>query len=308
MNPPLQRTCDLAMAMLQSGAQTTVAWPDPKHLPRELPDVAPFDYDLLPFTQRAWIKDISERVQCPADFPGVTVMIANATLVGRKVGIRPKRHDDWLVVPNLWGGAVGPPSVMKTPAMQEVLKALRRLEIEAKKRFEAEMLGYLGAALVGKQKRKVAEQTIRDELKNGGDPLAVAKQMLSDDPPVPVRRRYLVNDATVEKLGEILNENPNGVLCYRDELIGLLKSLDKEGQEGARSFYLEAWNGNSRYTYDRIGRGTIDIESAIISIIGSIQPGPTSICPWGCFGGRGGRRSPATVPTSRLSRHFEGVA
>jgi len=64
------------------------------------------------------------------------------------------------------------------------------------------------------------------------------------------------------------------VLGYRDELIGLLKSLDKEGQEGARSFYLEAWNGTGRYTYDRIGRGTIDIEAAVVSLIGSIQPGP----------------------------------
>jgi putative DNA primase/helicase len=97
---------------------------------------------------------------------------------------------------------------------------------------------------------------------------------LKKQTPPPVRRRYLVNDSTVEKLGEILNENPNGILCFRDELIGLLKSLDKEGQEGARSFYLEAWAGDGRYTYDRIGRGTIDIEAAIFSLIGSIQPGP----------------------------------
>ncbi|MBL8758804.1 MAG: DUF3987 domain-containing protein, partial [Phycisphaerae bacterium] len=70
------------------------------------------------------------------------------------------------------------------------------------------------------------------------------------------------------------NENSNGVLVLRDELVGLLKALDKEGQEGARSFYLEAWNGNGRYTFDRIGRGTIDIDAAIVSIIGGIQPGP----------------------------------
>ena len=57
-------------------------------------------------------------------------------------------------------------------------------------------------------------------------------------------------------------------------MFGLLRSLDKEGQEGARSFYLEAWNGTGRYTYDRIGRGTIDIEAAIVSVLGGIQPGP----------------------------------
>jgi len=52
------------------------------------------------------------------------------------------------------------------------------------------------------------------------------------------------------------------------------QTVNRYGQEGARSFYLEAWNGNGRYTYDRIGRGTIDIEAAIVSLIGSIQPGP----------------------------------
>lgn len=58
---------------------------------------------------------------------------------------------------------------------------------------------------------------------------------------------YKITDATVESLGEILIENPWGVLAYRDELHGLLKSLDKEGQEGARAFYLQAYDGNLRH-------------------------------------------------------------
>jgi hypothetical protein len=195
-------------------------------------------------------------------------------VVGRKVGIRPKRQDDWIVVPNLWGAAIGPPSVMKSPAIQEPLKPLKRLELDAKAEFEVAMEEYAAQKLVAEQRAQVGKSAVRDALKSeDGDPLAAAREALQGQEAEPVRRRYLVNDSTVEKLGEILNENPNGVLAYRDELIGLLKSLDKEGQEGARSFYLEAWAGTGRYTYDRIGRGTIDIEAAIISIIGSIQPG-----------------------------------
>src|SRR4028119_1317950 len=90
----------------------------------------------------------------------------------------------------------------------------------------------------------------------------------------PARRRYLLNDATVEKLGEILRDNPNGVAVFRDELTGWIRGLEREGREGDRAFYLEAWNGNGRFTYDRIGRGTIDIEAACVSILGTIQPGP----------------------------------
>ena len=250
------------------------SWPDPQPLPDALPAVAPFHFDLLPVSLRPWIEDIAERIQCPPDYPAVAAMIAVASLVGRKVGIRPKRQDDWLVVPNLWGVAIGPPSVMKTPAIQEPLRPLRRLEIEAKAKFEDDMALFQAAAMVAKQRRKAAETDITMALKKGEDADAIARDALADAPRSPVRRRYLVNDSTVEKLGELLNENANGVLCFRDELIGLLKSLEKDGQEGARAFYLEAWNGAGRYTYDRIGRGTIDIEYAIVSIIGSIQPGP----------------------------------
>jgi putative DNA primase/helicase len=57
-------------------------------------------------------------------------------------------------------------------------------------------------------------------------------------------------------------------------LTGFLHSLEREGREGSRAFYLEAWNGDGRFTYDRIGRGTIDIEAACVSILGGIQPGP----------------------------------
>jgi hypothetical protein len=38
--------------------------------------------------------------------------------------------------------------------------------------------------------------------------------------------------------------------------------------------YCEAWNGAGAYTYDRIGRGTLHIRAACLSVLGGIQPGP----------------------------------
>lgn len=249
-------------------------WPDPQDLPHDLPPVMPFDLDLLPVVFRAWITDIAERLQCPPDYPAVAAMVAVSAIVGRKVGIRPKCQDDWLVVPNLWGMVIGRPSLMKTPAIQEPLKPIKRLEMEAQKDFKAAKYNFVASEAVSQAKAKATKQGIAKAVKTGGDALKVAMDLVQDAAVEPARRRFIVNDSTVEKLGELLNENPNGLLLYRDELVGLLKSLDKDGQEGARSFYLESWNGNGRYTYDRIGRGTLDIEAAIVSIIGAIQPGP----------------------------------
>jgi len=75
-------------------------------------------------------------------------------------------------------------------------------------------------------------------------------------------------------LGEILNENPHGILLFRDELNGFFRTLERQGHEADRAFYLECWNGDNSFTYDRIGRGTLHIAGACLSILGSIQPGP----------------------------------
>jgi hypothetical protein len=101
-------------------------WPELSPLPNALPPVAAFEPRLLPEAFRPWIEDIAERMQCPADFPAVSAMVALGTVVGRRVGIRPKRRDNWHVVPNLWGGVVGRPGIMKTPAIVEGVRPLWR--------------------------------------------------------------------------------------------------------------------------------------------------------------------------------------
>jgi putative DNA primase/helicase len=73
--------------------------------------VPAFNLALLPNALAPWVADVAERIQCPPDFVAVGVLVAAA--IGRKVAMRPKRQDDWAVVPNLWGLAVGPPGVMK---------------------------------------------------------------------------------------------------------------------------------------------------------------------------------------------------
>jgi hypothetical protein len=91
-------------------------------------------------------------------------------------------------------------------------------------------------------------------------------------PSCPILRRYKTNDSTVEKLGELLRENPAGLLILRDELVGLIASWEREGREGDRAFFLEGWNGNQSFDTDRIGRGHISIPNVCMSIFGGIQP------------------------------------
>jgi hypothetical protein len=83
--------------------------------------------------------------------------------------------------------------------------------------------------------------------------LARAHAMLADanEKAPPIKRRYVTNDTTVEALGVILQQNPNGVLTYRYEMLSLLDSLDVEEHATQRGFYLTGRNGDSAYIFDR---------------------------------------------------------
>jgi hypothetical protein len=53
--------------------------------------------------------------------------------------------------------------------------------------------------------------------------------------------------------------------------------MESEEYQSDRAFYLEAFNGDGKFTYDRIGRGTVQIENCTLSLIGGVQP--TRIAP-----------------------------
>ena len=77
---------------------------------------------------------------------------------------------------------------------------------------------------------------------------------------------------TYEAIGQLLISNPNGILIERDELVSLLRHLDREEQVVARGFYMSGWDGKQPYTFDRITRGQLHIEALCISILGNTQP------------------------------------
>jgi predicted transcriptional regulator len=262
---------------LRKADAASIEWSDPQPLPKGLPPVEPFVPGLLPPALRPWIMDIAERMQCPPDFPAASAIVALGSVIGRRCGIRPKRQDDWMVVPNLWGAVIGRPGVLKSPAIEEALRPLHRLEVQACEAHAAEIKLWQADQEAGSLALTAEKEKAKAELKKGTktrEEVAATLVALWDGNGEPTRTRYIVNDSTVEKLGELLAGNPTGLLLVRDELVAWLRSFDRDGREGDRAFYLEAWNGNGRFTYDRIGRGTVEIPAACVSVFGAIQPGP----------------------------------
>lgn len=239
-----------------------------------LPGVLPFDYDYLPGGLRGYVKDISERMQCPPDFAAVAVFVMMATIIGRKVGIRPMRNNDWTVICNLWAAVVGNSGVMKSPTLSAGLSPIKQLQASAYEDFNNRMVEYAAQDEVAKLQKSVAKSEVKKKLSKDKSADVAALLMSNNGGDAPILKRYITNNASYEALGELLMENPNGLMVEADEIIGLLKQLDAGGQEVARSFYLTAADGDKPYTFDRIMRGKgLHIPALCLSIIGGIQPG-----------------------------------
>jgi hypothetical protein len=127
----IARSSDEAFLQILDDA-TCEAWPAVQPVRTELSPVRPMPAEIIPDSLKDFLTDITRRMQCPLDFVAVGAIVVLSSVIGAGCGIRPKRRDDWLVIPNLWSAVVGPPSLMlKSPALAEVMRPLNRLETEA---------------------------------------------------------------------------------------------------------------------------------------------------------------------------------
>ncbi len=214
---------------------------------------------------------------CPPEFVAAAALVALSSIVGARCAIKPKARDPWLIVPNLWGGIVGDPSAKKSPAWAAALRPLDALIARASETHRQALAEYETERVVFDAQKDAIEGRIKEAAKKAskGDPGVIARELRAHGdqaPAEPILRRYRTNDSTVEKLGELLRDNPAGLLVLRDELVGLIANWEREGREGERAFFLEAWNGNQAFDTDRIGRGHISIANLCLAIFGGIQP------------------------------------
>ncbi|WP_284452582.1 DUF3987 domain-containing protein [Parachlamydia acanthamoebae] len=252
--------------------------PDP--IQESWSDVSPCPIATLPKEVADWIQGIAKQMQIAEDFFVAPLLVYLGSLIGRKRGLRLRQDTSWIEFPNLWGIVVGRPSMMKSPAMKAMLGPLEVLGNKAIEAHEILLEQYERELEAWKIRKKACEESYKSEYKSSlkssshqqNEVKFHTETMLSE----PKKRRYKTQDATTEKLGELLADNPQGLLVYRDELAGWLNSFEKNGREGDRQFFLESWSGNQAFDVDRIGRGSLHVPALCLSIFGSIQPGPLS--------------------------------
>jgi hypothetical protein len=244
----------LAEAVTQAHVAVRISelddWPEPASL-LGIPAAPPLDLALFPPELANVALDATARIQCPPDYVPWALVAVAAGLIGPRVGIRPRQRDDWSERACLWPVLIGEVSWMKTPAIQEAVRPLRRQEAIDHAVYEKEHAAWESAC-----------DEIRAATKRGQKPAL---------PPEPVQTRRSSSDATIEKLGELMAASP-GLTMVRDEIAGLVGSFNRYSKgESDRQFWLECYSGGL-YPIDRIGRGSVVIADLYVGILGGTQP------------------------------------
>lgn len=261
--------------------EQSLEWEPVVPLGNELPDVPTLSLDetneMLPKAIADWIIDGAERLSVPYEFMAGPSLVVLSAAIGARLRVYPKQNDkSWRQTPNLWGVNIASPSAKKSPVQAAAVKPLKMIEdgwIEdfSNKSDERKLDLKVINADIQSLRRKISSDkhtANREQLRKDYLKLEKQKAFLESQKP----KRAIVNDATVEMLGELMNKNDNGLLLVEDEMSRLLQSFEKKGHETDRYFFLSAWNGDGSYSVDRIMRGSLHIKQTVLSIIGNIQP------------------------------------
>jgi putative DNA primase/helicase len=264
-------------------------WQQPTPLESALKPVEKFDQDLLPESLTSFVCDIAERTGAPPEFAMVSVLTALSALASRHHLIKPKRFDDWTISPNLFGALIGRPSSKKSPAIGASTAPLQALNRKSQIAIAAALEAWQLTEKVRNMGRKTSEtEAAKVALKSPEKAREILTSVDDGGETEPKPIDFIVNDCTSEALQIICQNSGAGVLVLRDELSGWLASLDKNGQEGARAFYLESWNGTQPFVVHRVTRENVTIDRLAVSILGGIQPSAiASLIHAANVGGRG---------------------
>ncbi len=229
---------------------------------RQIAPYRPFPLHALPEPLRSLAEQGAVSIGCDPAFialPGLAVL---ASLIGNTRAIRLK--GDWREPSVVWTGTVGDSSTLKSPAYKLAVNPVVKVQIRFIKEFRQKLEEYTAA--------KAAYDSEKKRLEKDGKSTEDLEK-----PEEPVCPRVMVSDITIEKLSEVLEDNPRGVLVARDELSSWLYSFSRyKGGSGGSDVpnWLELHHAGT-LMYDRKTgeRRTIIVPKAAASVTGGIQPG-----------------------------------
>jgi DNA polymerase I-like protein with 3'-5' exonuclease and polymerase domains len=227
---------------------------------RALEPYRPFPVEALPAPLGEYVRQGALALGCDPAYLALPALAVAASVIGNTCTIRLK--GGWDEPSVLWAAIIGDSGTLKSPAYLKAVAHLFRLQRRLLLAFKENKARY--------QDEQAAYQAARRQAQDGGpDP--------GEPPEEPVLQRVVCSDTTIEKLAEILEDNPRGTLVARDELAGWLGSFTRyKQQKGGTDLpnWLEMHRAGTVIVDRKTSeRPTLFIQRAAVSIAGGSQPG-----------------------------------
>lgn len=222
----------------------------------------PFPLEALPIEIGDYVAEVGRMLHCDPAFSILASLVTMGGAIGNSRVCR--LNDTWIEPAVFWGCLVAEPSSMKSPASDLATEPAVQLSDS----FSLE--------------NQLASETYEAEFESWRFNGRFRKPGENDTdaappPKKPKCRRVRVEDITVEKLAEMLHDNPKGLILIRDELGGWFSSFTRYKSGGAGGsdldFWLEVFRARSKTVDRKSGsRPSLYVPRCATSVYGTFQP------------------------------------
>ncbi len=247
--------------------------PEPQPLTEPPPPAPVFPIDCLPKVAADYIKNAAYRMQCPIDLVAIPVLVTMAGAIGSKIEFQPKQLDNWPLRACLWGMIISPKGTRKSSALKAATKPLEKIQAKLAETDKIELDKWKAK----NDEHKVRVKNFNDERKailkkNGSNAkLPLPPAVIQNHPERPIENHIIINDITIEKLGDIMQQSP-GITLIEDEFAGFMLNMNRYNPDGSnRQFWLQCHSGGPK-KMQRVSREGVLIPDVYCNLIGGIQP------------------------------------
>jgi hypothetical protein len=220
----------------------------------------PFPVDALPPPLANFVRQGSIALGCDSAYIALPALAVAASVIGNTRTIRLKRS--WEEPSVLWVGVIGDSGTLKSPAYAKAVSHLFKLQRKILDRYKGEKARY-------EEERAEYQAAKKKAKEHGADAGTPPKQ--------PTLQRVVCSDVTIEKLAEMLEDSPRGLIVARDELAAWLASFSRyKAKQGGTDLpnWLEMHRAGTIIVDRKTGeRCSLFVERAAVCITGGIQPG-----------------------------------
>jgi hypothetical protein len=260
---------DALSVRAHSGSEALHTWetPDWSILDDRRGKLPDFPLDCLSAPVREWVERAGRGAGVTAAHVAVPALGIASSLIG--MARRVKATKSWTEPMTCWTAIVGASGTGKTPGIDTIKRALAQINRDNRSKNADLQCKHEEKAGLAKATRTKWNKEVEEAIAANRTP-----------PPMPpeamelgkfVAPQLYVSNATVERLGELLQARPQGMLQLMDELTALFMNMSRYSGGQDNEFWLETWNGGS-YNVQRVSRPPLHIDHLMIGLVGGMQP------------------------------------